>query len=290
MLRLIIIADDEGLVAGEDPKQRSFQNVIRVMRNLRPDGFILSGIGVPAEVEQINRLLSQLYRPNDIGVGGVHLGAFMFRDVFCRLSVPIVFGNFGLDALNQTDLSLGQKKWLLSLGNERARLNDQFLDLFDFGYGVMEINHTRKVGTECENLLGLAHFQLESAAATVTGAYDLRGAVQSALLAVELALKSCLAANGVSLTTLKQEFGHSLSKMVFAIREQESHFDAERVLRTLKTFPQYVPNRYSSSQPARVETGHIVMGAQYIGSEVTRQLTDRNLRLQNACDARSYPP
>ncbi len=42
--------------------------------------------------------------------------------------------------------------------------------------------------------------------------------------------------------------------------------------------PAYVENRYSSTQPTRIETGHIVMGAQYIAGEVMRQVTGYSIR------------
>jgi hypothetical protein len=54
--------------------------------------------------------------------------------------------------------------------------------------------------------------------------------------------------------------------------------------------PRYVENRYSPSQPNRVETGHIVMGAQYIAGEMMRQVTDYSIRSARIPpDERFYP-
>jgi hypothetical protein len=290
LFALVIAADEEGLRAGEDPKQRAFMTIRRVMQQLRPGGYVLAGIGAPPEIDRIQGIIHNLYRPQDISVGGVHMGAFMFRDVFARLSVPIGFGTFRLDPLEHVDLSNTQKDWLRTRPADYAMLCDQFLDIFDFGYGLMDLGHTRKVGKDCHTFMGLAHFQLQAAAATIAGAYDLRGAVQSALLATELALKGGLAANGVSADTLKLDFGHQHSKMAAALAELEPAFDVRRVARVLGGFPAFVPNRYSADQPGRIETGHIVMGAQYAAAEVMRLLTNRDLRASGgATHPRSYP-
>lgn len=291
LLRLLIDADDEGLAAGQEPRRRDFENVRRVMNQLHPGaGYVLAGKLTPPLVRRVQRLNRRLYRPEDIRTGGVHMGAFMFRDLFARLSIPVIFGEVNLDPLEHIDLSDFQKEWLQHSPAEYARLGDQFIDLMDFGYGVMEMGHSRDIGDQAHTLLGLARFHFQAAGATMTGAYDLGGAVQSALLATELTLKAGLAANGVSEDRLKQEFGHDFGKAAKALGQFEVAFDTDRVLRVLETYPAYVPNRYAGEQPGRIQAGHLVMGAQYVAAEVTRQLTDRNLRRDGGMDQpRSYP-
>src|SRR5690349_2562834 len=89
LVRLLILADDAGFAAGEEPKRREFENVRRVMEQLRPgSAYVIAGQHTPPLVRRIQALSRQLYRPEDIRVGGVHMGAFMFRDLFARLSVP----------------------------------------------------------------------------------------------------------------------------------------------------------------------------------------------------------
>ncbi len=291
LLRLLIETDDEGIAAGEEPRRRELENLRRVMNRIRPGAsYILAGQHTPPLVKRIQALGGRLYRPEDIRVGGVHMGAFMFRDLFARLSIPVIFGTVNLDPLEHLDLSDFQKDWLKHTPAEYARLGDQFIDLMDFGYGVMEMGHSRDIGDQAKSLLGLARFHFQAAAATITGAYDLGGAIQSALLGTELALKAGLAANGVPEDRLKLEYGHNFWKAAKALGEVEAGFDSERVLRVLDTFPAYVPNRYAGEQPGRIEAGHIVMGAQYVAAEVTRQLTDRNLRADGGMtEPRRYP-
>jgi hypothetical protein len=68
------------------------------------------------------------------------------------------------------------------------------------------------------------------------------------------------------------------------------NFDVDRVVRTLKRLPPYVENRYSAEQPSRTETGHIVMGAQYVAGEVMRQITGYSIRAATEPPSeRTYP-
>jgi hypothetical protein len=139
-------------------------------------------------------------------------------------------------------------------------------------------------------LIFRSHVQIEAAAATATGAYDFRGTVQSALLGTELALKAGLAAHGVSDKELRLRFGHDLPKAAQHLQSLESAFDVGRVKRVVCAFPPYVSSRYVGAQPTRMETGHILMGAQYVASEVTRRFSNRNLREDHpSMPERTYP-
>ena len=290
LFELLLEADDEAFLAGEDVKHRAWSAPQRVMSKLGYVSYVMAGVGMPAELDRLREMQKQLYRPHDTGVGGVHLGAFMFRDVFAKITVPIVYGRVGVDPFKVTDLNQLQWQWLRSRPADFNSFLDQFIDLFDFGFGLVELGHTRPVEEDCKTLLGLTHFQLQAAAAIVTGAYDFRGAVQSALVAVELALKAGLAAGGMR-EPKRRKLGHDLPALARTLADQETEMDGARVIGTANSLPAYVANRYAPDQPDRRETGRIVMAAQYIAAEVMRQLTDRDLRADMAPPvARSYPP
>ncbi len=218
ILELVLDADEEGFQAGEEPKTRAFKTVLRVVHRLWPDGgTILVGPEARPEVQEIHRLLDDLYRPSDIGVGSLHTGAIMFRDIFARVDIPVIYGRFAFDFIERSDLNKTQKKWLRSRSADRAMFLDQSMDLVDFAYGLEDLNQTRVTDDECRTLMNLTHFQLEAAAATVTGFCDLRGAIQSSLLGAELALKAGLAANGVNENDRRVRFGHDAIKMAQAL-------------------------------------------------------------------------
>jgi hypothetical protein len=201
------------------------------------------------------------------------MGAFMFRDVFAKVSVPIAHGTVRLNPLEFIDLNPTQIKWLASRSHDLDCYLNQFADLLDFGWGRSELGNRRAVNEDCVVTMRLAYFQLQGAAAIVTGAYDYRGAIQAALLGDELALKGGLAAHGIDEKTRKREYAHDLVGLLNALDPLEASLDSERIGSTIRTFPEYKRNRYAAEQPGRVETGHIVMGAQYIAGEVMRQLT-----------------
>ena len=283
-------ADEEGLNLGEEPSQRAFSNVLRMLRKLGIDGVPLMGKHSPKFVTRVYEANNRLFRPIDQREGGIHLGFFMFRDLFCRLYVPVIFGSPQIDFLKFLDLSDDQKRWMATDAEAVAAFEDQAVDLFDFGYGFMEFGHTRAVTDQSKELIYRAHVQLEAAAATATSAYDYRGTLQNALLGAELALKAGLSCNGYSDDDLRSKIGHNLSKAANALGDCESNFDLERVSRAVQTFPNFVQSRYSGSQPDRRAMGHILMKAQFIASEVTRLFTDRHMRANGSISKhRQYP-
>ena len=291
LLNLILEEDEVGLKAGETPKARSLKTLLRVVGKISPGGGnIIAGVGRPIFVERINNIINDLYRPTDIGMGSLHAGAIMFRDIFARVDIPIGWGHFLLNPLECSDLTQTQKDWVRARPHDYSVFCDQFLDLVDFGYGLTEINDATSLCSEVKNFIQLSHIQLEAAAATVTGHCDLRGAIQSALLGAELALKAALASKGIKEAELKSKFKHNHLEMVKRLAVLYPQLDGDRVTRVATSFPEFVPNRYSAAQPERIETGHILMGAQYIASEVMRQLVGRSARvLARVVEPRVYP-
>jgi hypothetical protein len=288
--RAVHAADDEGLASGERPNQRSFGNVLRVLKRFNIDGVVLAGVGKAPIVSRIEAANNALFRKQDQAGGGIHLGAIMFRDLFARFDVPVIFGAPNIDILELVDLTEYQKGWLASDGSEAERFQDQALDLLDFGYGMSEFGHGRSLPPLAGDLIFRSHIHLEAAAATASGPFDFRGTIQSALLGSELALKAGLAAHGVSEKNLKSDYGHNQTKAANKLGELEADFARDRVARVLATFPDYVASRYGGPQPTRLEVGHVLMGAQYIASEVTRRFSDRDIRKDNGDGrSRAYP-
>jgi hypothetical protein len=259
------------------------------MEKLNYKGFAIMGSAAPSIVKRITRIHESLYRPSDLAVGGIHGGIFMFRDVFARISVPIVYGLVNIDPLKLNDFSPMQVKWLCSRPHELHMYLDQFTDIFDFAGGIGNLGQYKPPPQEALEIFWLAAFQFQSAAAALSVAFDFRGAVQSAIIGAELALKGGLAATGHD-EKGRRRHGHDLSSAAEAFSNVQQQFDLERVLTTIKRLPPYVENRYSPNQPNRLETGHIVMGAQYIAGEVMRQITGYSLRTaQSRPSERVYP-
>lgn len=253
VLQLVLEADEDGLQNGEEPKGRAMKSVLRIAHRIRPQGgTILIGPEAPPFMRRVHDLIGSLYRPADIGMGSLHVGAIMFRDIFARIDIPIAWGSLSLDPLRQSDLTPAQQRWLCSRPMDYAIFYDQFLDLTDFAYGLDDLKNMQSIPEVTKTYLNLAHFQLEAAAATVTAQCDLRGAIQSSLLAAELSLKAAILTRGIPEEKLRRSFGHDYKKMIDYLRVQESSIDHKRVLRVVEKFPIFVTNRYSKDQPTRV--------------------------------------
>lgn len=252
---LAIEVDDEGLTLGEEPKQRAFMNVLRMTQRLGLDGVILVGDNAPPIIKRIHAANSRMFRVVDQREGGIHLGFFMFRDFFAKLSVPLIIGSPYVDFVKQLDLSDDQKRWMGTDPEAMARFDDQSIDLFDFAYGYMEFGHTQSVPDRARELIYRSHIYLEAAAATATSAYDFRGTLQSALIGAEMALKTALVCHGVSDEELRRKFGHNLYKSAERVGIADPNFDTDRVLRAVSSFPDFAQSRYGGPQPTRQETG-----------------------------------
>jgi len=277
ILYIVGQTDSELFHAGVDIKSRYWEVPRRVMQRFGYIGFIMGGVGKPAILHRIETAFSSIYRKQDLAMGG-HIGVFMYRDIFARIAVPFAYGQVAINPFDFIELTPVQLRIIQTEPNEMECFLDQFCDVADIQYGSEELNPPFAETELVVRFIGLARLHLHAAAAIVTGGYDYRGAVQSALLATELALKSAAATQGLSEDDIRNRFKHSLSALADFVAPVWPSFDCERVRRVIAIQPQYVRNRYSSEQPNRREVGHTIMGAQYVVAEVVRQMSNRNFR------------
>ncbi|MCK1636756.1 hypothetical protein IVA95_03890 [Bradyrhizobium sp. 157] len=97
---------------GAAPNQRGLRVTSKVMKNLGYGGYVLFGSGAHPMVAEILSVHSSKYRQKDLGMGGVHGGIFIFRDVFARIYIPFAYGTVKLDPFTLTDLTKNQLAWL----------------------------------------------------------------------------------------------------------------------------------------------------------------------------------
>ncbi|MCK1515071.1 hypothetical protein IVB22_21380 [Bradyrhizobium sp. 190] len=170
---------------GAAPNQRGLRVTSKVMKNLGYGGYVLFGSGAHPMVAEILSVHSSKYRQKDLGMGGVHGGIFMFRDVFARIYIPFAYGTVKLDPFTLTDLTKNQLAWLAIRPADYQSFLDQFSDTMYFA-GTPR-SYKRPPDTALE-LFWLAAVQLQAAAATLSAAFDFRGAIQSALIGAERSL------------------------------------------------------------------------------------------------------
>ncbi len=285
---LILALEDELCAKGMAPKNRHFELPARAMERLGYRSFVLSGSGAPPLLRRIEGMHATLYRRKDVAAGGVHGGAFMFRGIATNVHVPIAYGTVAIEPFSLCDLAARQIDWLRSsAGQEQAYLVN-FCNLFDFAASLHPMGGYGVAPKPALPLLQLSALQTQGAAATLCAAFDERGAVQSALIAAELAMKAALAGAGANEDDLKA-LGHDFSKMARAVGEAYEEFGLEAVMEDVGNLPELVPNRYSPKQPGRDETGLIVMSSQAIAGAVARVLTGGSLLEQFGGAARQRP-
>ncbi|MBW4465536.1 MAG: hypothetical protein KME07_08855 [Pegethrix bostrychoides GSE-TBD4-15B] len=232
--------------------------------------------------KSVNQIYEALYSKSDLQMPPVHVGAFMFRDVFLPIRIPIIYGR---PAINPIDFLIDvpelQKRWMFSDKNSSLAYYDQVIDLMDFVYGIDDLDKTGKLPAKALEWWNLAKIQLEAAAATVLGSFNKYAVTQNCCISVELVLKGALRAKGIDETVLKDSnkgYGHNLENLVEKAFQELPNLDREVMLFVVKQLPIYVKTRYEALSFSRLELGKFLMNAQYIGGEILRQFSDRNHR------------
>lgn len=285
LLYLVGTTDKKLFDAGRDVKQRYWEVPRAVLKELG----ITVYTGRPIILERVENAFRSMYRQQDIAMGG-HVGVFLYRDIFARIGVPHVYGAPVLKPFDFVDLTPVQKRIIQTEPDQIETFLDQFYDCMDVQYGTEQIKQPFAANELVVRFFGLARLHLHAAAAVLTGGYDFRGAVQSSLLATELALKGGAAAQGLTEKQIKDQFGHKNNEVANFLGANLPNFDLQRVQRVIDTQPPYVPSRYDANQPDRGKVGHLVMGAQFIVSEAVRQVSDRNSRAgAQPLASRRYP-
>lgn len=229
--------------------------------------------------QRVADMFDAFYSRHDRAMGG-HIGVFLFRDIFARVSLPRVYGTMAIKPIDSVDLTPLQQRAVMLDPALHDMLVDQVIDVGDADSGFETLTHPKAREPLVMKLLSLSRFHLHATAAILTGGYDYRGAVQSAILSSELVLKAGAAIAGATEADLKDpgKFGHNRVNALNKAAEALPGLDRDRIARVIAAQPNYVKNRYSDAQPSRIETGHLAMGAQFIAAEVIRQISSQNFR------------
>ncbi len=290
LLYMVAQTDRKLFEEGMNVKTRAYEVPSQVMKDLGyRSGFVIAGVGTSEIFQRIESAFNSIYRKRDLAMGG-HIGMFMYRDIFARFSPPMVFGQVKYNPWEFVDLTRVQLRIIQTEPDEMKTFIDQFVDVSDIQDGISRLNKQVAAIELAVRYIDLARLHLHAASAILTGGYDYRGAVQSALLASELALKAGAAAHGKTEDGMRTEYSHRTDKIADFIGEKCPSFEVARVKRVLAAQPQYVVNRYSKEQPGKREVGLMTMGAQFLVAEVVRQISDTDNRKKiDPTPSRFYP-
>jgi len=242
------------------------------MEKLGRENFVAFGNQSDPLFDRISEIQRAIYRPIDFAVGGQHGGVFIFRGIVAKLMVPTMYGTVGINPFEMNDLTHMQREWMCSSETDKEKYIEAYGDVFDLAGANGASGSYPSPPEMSKNFITLSGFQLQAATASLISAYDVRGAVQSALIGAELAMKAALLACNYSEEKIIK-YGHNLKKLSKSVGEEYSSFDELKIFDIVSALPQYVENRYSPQQPSRSEVGKIVMDAQHVAGEVARALT-----------------
>ena len=272
ILQKILEAEDELRDSILEPKVRSIKVPVHVMEKLGRENFVAFGNQSDPLFDRISEIQRAIYRPIDFAVGGQHGGVFIFRGIVAKLMVPTMYGTVGINPFEMNDLTHMQREWMCSSETDKEKYIEAYGDVFDLAGANGASGSYPSPPEMSKNFITLSGFQLQAATASLISAYDVRGAVQSALIGAELAMKAALLACNYSEEKIIK-YGHNLKKLSKSVGEEYSSFDELKIFDIVSALPQYVENRYSPQQPSRSEVGKIVMDAQHVAGEVARALT-----------------
>ncbi|NJO78042.1 MAG: hypothetical protein HC827_05615 [Cyanobacteria bacterium RM1_2_2] len=280
LTKLVIEVDGELIQEGAEPFQRPLTAYMRIAKRLQPGSSSI--LQSDPLFNAVNHIYSELYRLSDLQMPPMHVGAFMFRDVFFPLRIPVIVSPFAINPVDfLTDVPEIQKRWLFTDQQSGLAFFDQVIDLMDFVYGLNDLEKIGQLPDKTVEWWYLAKQQLEAAAATVLGSFNKYAVIQNCCISTELLLKGALLAHGIDKDTLKDEkkgYGHILKNLVNRAGELLPNIDKDNLLFVVQQLPNYAKSRYEARQDSRLDLGNYLMSAQFIGGEILRQFSNRNFR------------
>lgn len=274
--KLVMEIDDVLIKEGYEPYQRPLNACSRIADKLG----ISFSIGSKSDefVEAVHFIYESLYRKEDFYMPPMHIGTLMFRDVFLPLKIPVIYGQVTVDPIRSLDgVSKNTVTWIYMRDDTAYTLADQWIDLFDFVYGLDDVSKLESQPASAIEFWQLAKQQLEGAAATLLGSIDKYTVIQNSIIAMELLLKGALLARGEAEGSLKQ-YSHKMADIVDRACELMPDADHARLKFVVARTPPLVERRYQAKKYKRTEIGQIMMDAQFVAGEVLRQFSDRDMR------------
>lgn len=280
LLQLVIEIDNQLIQQGKEPFQRPFSANLEVGKRLNLGNRDILNDPISKQVKQ---LYDSLYRPTDLHTPPMHIGAFMFKDIFFPIRIPIIFGTPRINPVDFLDAPKEQKEWLFSNHQTGLTFFDQVIDLMDFIYGLDDIGKEGQLPDKTVEWWFMAKQQLEAAAATALGSIDKYAVIQSCCISAELLLKGALMASveGITESQLSKEklgYGHNLESLVEKTSQALPNIDKRIMLSVVKQLPNYVKSRYEAQNYSRLTLGNLLMNTQFISGEILRQFSNRNIR------------
>jgi len=288
----ILTLDNELIDQGFEPWQRQIHIESKLSQELQLS-YSNSGGNQPHHIKLLRQHFDAYYRKEDLFMPPLHVGAFLFRDLFFPIRIPVIFGSPVID-LRQFLWQATESQAQLIFGKRTSTLTfcDQAFDLLDFVYGLDDLGEQVRISPRTIEWWQLAKQQLEAAAATTLGSLTKYAIVQNCCVSAELLLKGALLQEGVDELLLPNSnigYGHNLVSMAKKLCKIRDEIDDQLILAVASRMPNYVETRYNDIGFTRVQLGHLLMNTQFLAGEILRRYSDRNFRLDAPIQDRTYP-
>lgn len=288
----ILALDNELIDQGFEPWQREINIKSKLSQELQISYTISNG-NQPHHVKLIKEYLATYYRKEDLFIPPLHVGAFLFRDLFFAIRIPFIIGSPVID-LRKFLFQATESQARLIFGERTSTLTfcDQAFDLLDFVYGLDDLGKQDLISQRSVEWWNLAKQQLEAASATTLGSFTKYVIVQNCCVSAELLLKGALLQEGIEEDLLSKSikgFGHNLESMARKACEFRPEINSRLVLAVVANMPSYIETRYNDIGLTRVQLGLLLMNTQYLAGEILRCYSDRNFKLAARIQERTYP-
>ena len=221
------------------------------------------------QLERARQAHGRLYRKKDLGIGGVYAGLAVHLDICFSVKMPHIFGSPAVDPFDWVDITEIQKCRLIAYPEDLFDFIRQMIDVLDTGSTLVPMAHFTSPEGRSKELFSMAAFHNQAAAAVMVQAFDFRGAIQSALLCAELAMKSIVSAHGHSDESIKNSVGHSLDKAL-KLSENLSDDVKNDITACIENLPPFAASRYQERQWSRTDAAAVVLAAQRIMGHTSR--------------------
>ena len=213
-------------------------------------------------------------------IGSLFDGAFYFDAYFWKISVPVGFGTFQLNALDSIENfpdflrnQLAADRWQLT------NYVSLWVDVTDYGYGIHDLRGGKLSGFAGQ-LASSADRELR---ATVRLLTELRRtnpkAIEAARMATEMFLKAYLAVHTGLDELQAKRISHDIRKAVERCKRVKGLLDFEEIAKRIGVFPA-IDSRYESKVYDDVQLWQAYCVAQFTAATFVRSLTDRDTRPQ----------
>lgn len=277
-----VVETDDALIA-DDVKlhQRPFHVAMAWMRTQGIGGDILDdAIWTP-----LMEIYRKLYPSGDFRMPALLEGGVALRDRMFRVRINVGYGMASFDPADCIDISRDELEVIfLRYPDQGWRAIYGVANLWDIAYAIDDL--ARNGNTPAGMLLKNARSSVAATARILIGALDVDGAVQSACLSAELAMKGALAVRGWDEKRYKG-LSHNLRRISDALISEVPTDNDGRLADACAKFPDYVGTRYASHGMTRVELMALAMRAQYVAADAVRRVSDRNVGGMMEADERN---